>query len=1100
MALEEFYILGDSSNFREKTSGINQALEELSESGGVESGIRVALSVLSLITSEALEEPTSVIDSKLIQLPNAERQDHWFNQHPWMRGERAAFELLDSAILPLQAKFYWLQKKSTSLIAGSVHFTKNWEDHDFTRTEEFKVGIDFFLLPDSSSVLVALSNYGKLRVLELTGRLTNTQLEIFQRWHAFNDTEERTALHSALWESFKLQSVNSSFYDGVADAFNELVVHLRNSGRDEEASKLFASRLLGRLIFVWFLRKMGMVSNNFPYFDVEEIDGGEFYRERLERLFFRTLNTPVTQRTKDGSRFIDLETPYLNGGLFSPSDNDWLGDETLSFPVNYFQKLFEHFERFNFTTDESTPEYEQVAIDPEMLGRVFESLLASQVDGTGEQARKAKGAFYTPRELVSHMCREAIRAFLENQNNGDPRIPNAIVKLLDTSDQEWAIAGTNSLRDIKPEIRDGVVALLDGVKVFDPACGSGAFPLAMLQLLTKLRLRLEPNRDPYHLKLSILKRNIFGSDIEPMAVEISRLRSWLSLIVDGGKNDSVEPLPNLEFNFVCANTLIPLEDQDLFTDERLQQTLQDLREEYFSSSDPEKKSVLQAEYLKLTDTSVFDGDMGRTAQLKDFDPFHSNYPSNFFDPEYMFGVRDGFDVVIGNPPYLGEKGHATEFKPVRSSRLGQRFYAGMMDYFYFFFHRGIDLTREDGVLCFITTNYFTTAKYAQKLREDLKRRTSPKLLINFGNHKIFDAALGQHNLITLLSKDSSQSPCRTIVAKDVNKTHLSQATTTDILLGGSNFADTQDIPFSDIFSHDQIRFTNADSHGVEVLLQKMSSATATLSTFFKVSTGAKTRSDRVSAAHAKKFGLDEQEIGKGIFVLSGDELESLRLDSREREIIKPWFKSSDIKKYCAQEQNLEYVIYADKRQRNLEDRPKVMAHLNKYREIIDAASSNSPYIDRPREIDFEGLKIVTPYKTPEARFAMTEGPWYASGDVYYIVQKSGAISLWSLLAILNSNLLDSWFWLRGKRKGNLIEMYADPLNKIPLPAPNPSNSSIYKTLDKLSREIHSIGCNPGDPRFIAMDKEINSVVCSLFRLTEDEVTVLRDEGRAQFTS
>lgn len=739
-------------SFRDAISRINQALETLDSNGTVENGIAVSSAVLSLVTSESTQEPSVVIDSRLINLPNSERQDHWFHQHPWMRGERAAFELMDSNAVPLQAKFYWLQKKSTSFVAGSVHFTKNWEDYGFTRTDEFKVGVDFFLSPDCSAVLVALSNHGKLRVLEISGRLTNTQLEIFEKWHNFQDTSERTILHAALWESFKLQSVNSSFYAGVSDAFNDLVIHLKREGRDEEECKLFASRLLGRLIFVWFLRKMDMVSEDIDYFNANHDDPGSYYRSKLERLFFRTLNTPVGDRSKEASGTIDLVTPYLNGGLFSPREDDWVEDETLSFPVGFFENLFEHFDSFNFTTDESTPEYEQVAIDPEMLGRVFESLLASQVESTGEQARKAKGAFYTPREIVSYMCKESLRSYLTKEKKDDIRLQKGVDKLLDTSDQDWAIAGTNSLRDIPEDLRTYLSDSLSKLTTLDPACGSGAFPLAMLQLLAKLKLRLEPGLEPYSLKLSILQKNIFGADIEPMAVEISRLRSWLSLIVEEKSLQSVEPLPNLEFNFVCANTLIPLDTGELnlglFHDFQLTEGLEKIREQYFSETQVEAKNKLRQQYLALTQAGDKRLDDPRTSQLRSYNPFSNDSPADFFDPETMFGVSDGFDLVLGNPPYVDyRKIDSITKSTIRDYRLAS--HSKMVNLYTYFFELGIKLLSQGGILAFISPQQYLIYPNCKGLR-DIIRESNVVLLADFARVKVFDAST--YTFVTLLSK------------------------------------------------------------------------------------------------------------------------------------------------------------------------------------------------------------------------------------------------------------------------------------------------------------------------------------------------------------
>lgn len=601
-------------NSHEFIVDVNRLLAKLDESGDLNTGIEVANQVVRLLGTHDTEEADLVVDEHVLQLPNAERYDRWFHNHPWMGGERAAFELTDAKDIPIQAKFYWLQKRSRQFIAGSVHFTENWEDADYTHNDNFKVGIDFFLAPNGRSLIVALSNRGNIRVVELQHKLNNTQVDIFTKWRDAIQISSTEALHTTLWESFKLQSVNKDFYTGVANSFTELLQHLKSIGRDEEDAKLFASRLLGRLLFVWFLRKKDIIDESLGYFDASSDSATNYYKRSLERLFFNTLNTPIDDRDEfkkelQKSLFpesdnepqaklfqVDNKTPYLNGGLFEPHDNDWYKDSSLTFPEGFFTNLYNHFDQFNFTTDESSPEYEQVAIDPEMLGRVFESLLATQVDETGQQARKAKGAFYTPREIVSYMCRESLRNYLYGAKENDERYKKAVNELLDRSDHEWAGAGTNSRRDAVPkEYRTVIVDALDTVTVLDPACGSGAFPMGMLQLLIKTYERLEGRFDPYKTKLQIVQNNIFGVDIEPMAVEISRLRAWLSLIVDEDDSRDVAPLPNLDFKFVCANSLIPLDESkaDLFNDPELHKQLAEIRQTYFNARKPHTKKAAQ---------------------------------------------------------------------------------------------------------------------------------------------------------------------------------------------------------------------------------------------------------------------------------------------------------------------------------------------------------------------------------------------------------------------------------------------------------------------------------------------------------------------------
>lgn len=691
------------ANFQTWLNETNVKLQALSvaqsESTKVENAIALGKHVLSLITDEATLAPDDIIGENFIDLPNAERFDSWFRNHPDFAGPKSAFEILDGSQPRLQAKLYWLKKRSNALMAGAVHFTPNWEDAEWSRNENYKVGIDFFLSPDAKSFHVVLSNFGKLRVLELCERLTNTDIEVLEKWHNLAGTENLELLHSTIWDSFKLQSVNAKFYNGVADAFTELQEHLIKLGKPEQDAKMFSSRLLGRLIFIWFIRKMNLISPKVDYFSPVGEDQGNYYRMSLERLFFRTLNCPIADRATEHDGTFDLETPYLNGGLFAPRRDDWVG-ESLSFPNEYFTRLFKHFGDFNFTTDESTPEYEQVAIDPEMLGRVFESLLASQIAATGEQARKAMGAFYTPREIVSYMCKEALRTYLHNADESDQNYLVATDLLLDKPDQDWANDGSNSLRDIAPEIRIKISSALRSLKSLDPACGSGAFPLGLLQLLMQIHHRLDPRLDPYKLKLSILQENIFGSDIEPMAVEISRLRSWLSLIVEETDRKNTEPLPNLDFNFVCSNSLVRLLDMDLFTNSKIQVELDKLRKKYFAATDPAQKHEIQTKYSELSKPDFVDA---RSNQLRTFNPFDSEMVAEFFDPEVMFGIDQGFDIVIGNPPYgakvaSNEKEYFSKHYQCARTEKGLK---GSTDTYVIFLEMGLRNLKRKGVLHYI---------------------------------------------------------------------------------------------------------------------------------------------------------------------------------------------------------------------------------------------------------------------------------------------------------------------------------------------------------------------------------------------------------------
>lgn len=759
-----------ASNFNHFIQNLNGLLGEMSRETSLEKGLEAANLVVSLLTSEDLRAPQVVIDDYLVPLPNAERQDHWFMKHPWMGDERAAFDLFDGETVPIQGKFYWMKKRSRQYVSGGVHLTENWEDRDFTRNDDYKIGIDFFLRGDGKSLLVVLSNRGNLRLIDLENRLSNTQIDIFKKWDAIRDNVNQIQIHQTLWESFKLQSVNDNFYLGVSDSFNELLQHLRKIGKDEEAAKLFSSRLLGRIMFTWFLRSMNLINGDIGYFDTALFDSTEYYRRRLEPLFFETLNSPMELRglemrnQQSASQFeVDLSTPYLNGGLFEPHEDDWYGEDSLSMPEGFFERLFAHFENFNFTTDESTPEYEQVAIDPEMLGRVFESLLATQLEESGAQARKAKGAFYTPREVVAYMCKEAIRSDLHQKFHDNESALKAIDALIDTEDREWAMSPSNYLRDKIGAHKEAIISALDVVNTIDPACGSGAFPMGMLSALLRLRERLEPAADRHSIKLSILQNSIFGVDIEPMAVEISRLRAWLSIIVDADLSKNIEPLPNLDFRFVCANTLLPLvskgEDLALFDSVDVEDDLVRIRSEYFSATDMGRKNELRLRYKELIAADPDSLDGLRSRQLKSYNPFEYDRPADFFDPKTMFGVGNTFDIVIGNPPYIS----ALAAKKTMNAKLRERYKelytsaAGAYDMYILFLEKGLRLAGKHGTLAFITPTKFLSAKYAEAFRSYSWQALA--MIADFENQKVFDSA-GVSTLVSLFRQNSEREYVR----------------------------------------------------------------------------------------------------------------------------------------------------------------------------------------------------------------------------------------------------------------------------------------------------------------------------------------------------
>ena len=487
---------------------IHELTNEPDNRKSLDIAIETANELITLLDPQAsnLKTGEDALDENIPvnKFPNY-KAESWFAQHPYFTGERVALNFYESDVA--QVKFYWLGDTATKArVSAGVMLTPNWEDSDLTRNDQYKVGIDFFLSANTKSLLMVVSNNGNLRILEFNDHLSNTQHDILKNLRGVLVLDTKDQIHKTLWDALALNEVNKKFYAGIAEKFNELLNHLVADGKDAEDAKLFASRLLGRLLFIWFLRRKNIIQEQYGYFEVDGSDSTEYYDQKLKKLFFKTLNTPSADR-----QHADDKTPYLNGGLFEAHDNDWV-NQKVTFPTGFFNRLYEHLEQYNFTTDESSPEYEQVAIDPEMLGRVFESLLATQVTETGDQARKAKGAFYTPREIVAYMCKESLRQHLYTKLDNES-LNEGVDKLIDTTDSEWEIQHSNAKRNLwgdntRITVAAQVLRELADIKILDPACGSGAFPMGMLQLMIKMYERLDNRFDIYKTKLRIVQENI----------------------------------------------------------------------------------------------------------------------------------------------------------------------------------------------------------------------------------------------------------------------------------------------------------------------------------------------------------------------------------------------------------------------------------------------------------------------------------------------------------------------------------------------------------------------------------------------------------------
>ncbi len=605
---------------------------------------------------------------------------------------------------------------------------------------------------------------------------------------------------------FSLEVVNKEFYKEISSAFIHLVGGQIANGKSKktveaqlklpfvkdhsQTSQEFAVRLIGRIIFCWFLREKRSASGHslmprelLSFEASSTIE--DYYHKILEPIFFEVLNKPIKTRKDAFINDLFSAIPYLNGGLFSPHEDDFfsynedkqsVNHNMVVIPNSWLKSLFETLETYNFTIDENTSFDEELSIDPEMLGRIFENLLAEINPETGESARKSTGSYYTPRLIVDYMVDETLNLFIKEKTNiSDEKLRSLISYDLEDDNN-------NPLND---DEKDKIAQALGSVKILDPACGSGAFPIGALQKIVFILQQIDPQghlwfkrqieKTPsmmlrrvierefkeknfdYIRKLGIIQDNIFGVDIQPIATEISRLRCFLTLVVDERIDDTlenrgIEPLPNLDFKFVTANTLVSLpklnsQQPELFDDHSKIEKLKDLIEQYFTARDEERKDVmitfseLQSEMInELIDKHSFTGvaKAELTRKLTDWKPF-KHKTTDWFDPEWMFGIKNGFDVVIANPPYIDSEGMVkNKLESLREYIVNNYHYTrGNWDIYIAFFEKGFDCLNQDGILTYISPDKWISKPFGNELRK--QKIDTMFSLLNAGR-KIFESA------------------------------------------------------------------------------------------------------------------------------------------------------------------------------------------------------------------------------------------------------------------------------------------------------------------------------------------------------------------------
>lgn len=740
---------------------------------------------------------------------------------------------------------------------------------------------------------------------------------------------------------------------------------------------------------------------------VSEFSSDTYTKMFLEKIVFSYFLEKKGWKTKN--ELYNLEQSLLPQNFYSNSKKNGILDI---------------FNKYTFTIKENDTYEIELAVDPEMLGKVFENLLEIK-------DKRSKGTVYTPREIVRHISKETILHSLLKAFPGEEK--DVLYSLVFFGEFLAKEDKDNFSKNLKmPKfIRENSILLdncLKNLKIIDPATGSGAFPVGILHEIVKIRNilteymdseEIKKSRTLFFLKKETIENSLFGIDIENHAVEITKLRLFLSLLSDS--TEEVDIFSEIRFNFVVANAL-----------------------------------------------------------TEDFQSIKTFFPKN------------GFDIVIGNPPYVGEKGNKDIFRIVSESSLGKRFYMGKSDLLYLFFHLGIDFLKEDGILGFITTNYYLTADGAKNLREDLKNRTNLLKLINFNQLIIFETAKGQHNLITLLEKSSVRDKKLETILCDIGVS-LNLDDLDNIFSGNSSKVSYHSLAFQDIYNGNN-NYIRMEKDEITSLLEKMKIDSILLKERFSVKQGIVSGADKFSQAHKNKFLMDDI-LGKGIFVLTEEEVKNLNLNNKELELIKPFYKNSDIFSYISSEVPKLWIIYITKNQ-NIDDFPNIKKHLLKYKAILENKREfkngmlpwYSLHWSRDLEI-FSSPKIITRQRCKTNMFAYNELNWFSSADVYYINPKNSSymeFDLKYILALLNSKLFFVWFYKYGKRKGELLELYSTPLEELPIKNISlEAQNKIVLLADKILIEKKL------EKNSDILELELNNLIFDIYLLTENEKEIVK---------
>lgn len=854
----------------------------------------------------------------------------------------------------------------------------------------------------------------------------------------------------------------------------------------EKPIRDFAKKLLGRIVFLHFLQKKGWMGcspktkdwiDGEPRFMQQLFEDfskpEQFQSQCLTHLFFETLNTKRPNDTFEvkglNGKLNGSRVPYLNGGLFEPEKNK--ATLKIDFPADYFKELLEFFEQYNFTIDENSPDDHEVGIDPEMLGHIFENLLEDNRD---------KGAFYTPKEIVQYMCKESL-----------------IQYLLNTFQEQKDIEQFIRFHTVSPLLaeKENAVLLnqkLDDIKVCDPAIGSGAFPIGMLQEIFEAKRFIYPylktNKDfkPAKVKKNIIQNSIYGVDLEKGAVDIAQLRFWLSLVVD---ELNPHPLPNLDYKIMQGNSLlekfegidlsqmgktksdvrIAEPERDLFgnlkedqmkitfSQSDTTQKIQDLIKTFFTIEVSEKKNEIRAEINKLVLQHIeynrelrenqlhrWINEAGNTENLKTagkkkYDGYVSDL-NKFQDTKtqllkiqetderpyflwhlYFMDVfeQGGFDVMIGNPPYIQLQKMGKETDILQDA--GFETFARTGDIYCLFYELGSLMLKKQGILCYITNASWMRTLYGKSLREFFIKKVNPLKLIDLSDSDIFHSAVVLTNIMLYKNekyKNNLQALRMTRKQTEVLKNHASYIINSEF------------IPLNNL---DTSSWSINDNNSYKIINEVNSKGKPLIEWDLRINIG-------ILNGLNEAFVIDENLKN-----------EIIDAEPKAKEIIYPMLRGRDMKRYYPNFSN-QYLINTyngeliDEKDKNgktskvrrnkvdvINDYPIVYEHLKKFEEKARIRFNQGDHWTNLRNCayneDFLKPKIIYPSITKDLPFIYDENLFFTNDKSFIL---SGE-KLKYLTVFFNSSLFRFCFENKfPELQGNSREIKKNILEMIPV--------------------------------------------------------------------